>query len=451
MAALAAIAMWGCAATGSKPKDDMGASMNEWRSERAVEKGIQKQIQPPTDGARRRESDLLGAGEPIWLQSGKSRVLHLSNRVKRVSLGNPDLAGIVVLGPQTIMINAKDLPRRQGPATAGSLGTGRVGVVSGRPFTPEPQVAETTLAVWYGGAERPDVHTVFVADFLDQQVMLEVTVAELNRTAMENHGIDFRQIGTSFVSAYFMGGGVGPRVPGLATTVPPIATPLFPLTLAEDKPQFAFQLPQDDITAFIKFLQTEGLATVLAQPKLVAMSGQSAVFQVGGEIPIRIVTSFVSDIQFKPFGTLVTFIPRVSEEGEIMLTVTPEVSQPDFSSPVEGIPTFRTRRASTSARLKNGETLVIGGLMQRSRREEVRGLPYLKDIPGIGYIFRDTIYIDDVTELMVVVTPRLVQPMAPGTELALPTDRPPLTKDDMRTAPDPAEVTRPRVPEVFLP
>ena len=451
-ALLAAAAMCGCTNSATKTNAELGEAIETWRSERAVEKGIAQQlVKPEARGAA--ASDTLGAGDPIWIQSGKSRVLHLPSRVKRVSLGNPDLAGIVVLGAQTIMINAKELPAaRTSSAAAGALATTRVGIASNRPFTPEPRVSETTLAIWYGGNERPDAHTIFVADFLDQQVMIEVTVAELNRTSMEEHGIDFRQIGTSFVSAYFMGGGVGPKVPGLATTVPPVATPLLPLTLSEDRPTGVFQLPEEDITAFIKLLQTEGLATVLAQPKLVAMSGQPAVFQVGGEIPIRIVTSFVSDIVFKPFGTLITFVPRVSEEGDILLTVTPEVSEPDFTAPtVEGIPTFRTRRASTSGRLRNGETLVIGGLIQRARREQVRGVPYLKDIPGVGYIFRDTTYIEDVTELMVVVTPRLVRPMEAGTQVALPTDRPPLTKDEIRTKPDPAELTRPRVPEVFLP
>ncbi|MFM9587386.1 hypothetical protein ACKI11_47790, partial [Streptomyces caniscabiei] len=90
---------------------------------------------------------------------------------------------------------------------------------------------------------------------------------------------------------------------------------------------------------------------------------------------------FTTAVVFKGFGTIVTFVPRVSEEGDIMLTVTPEVSEPDFSSPIEGLPTFRTRRASTATRLKNGETLMIGGLLQSERTQSVRGVPYLQDIP----------------------------------------------------------------------
>ncbi len=219
-----------------------------------------------------------------------------------------------------------------------------------------------------------------------------------------------------------------------------------PLSVTSDSPTWAFILPDENITGFIEALQEDGLATILAQPKIMAMSGQPALFQVGGEIPIRISSGFATDIVFKPFGTLVNFTPRVSEEGDIFLTVAPEVSQPDFARTVEGIPTFRTRRAATSARLRNGETLVLGGLLQNDRLEAVRGVPYLMNIPGLGYVFRNTSYIEDVTELLVVVTPHLVRAIPNGEHESLPTDRGPLTIDDVRTQQDPAEMTRPRIP-----
>jgi pilus assembly protein CpaC len=269
-----------------------------------------------------------------------------------------------------------------------------------------------------------------------------VTVAEINRTSLEQHGIDFRQVGSTVSSNMFMGGGFGP----LELFPVPVDDSISPLFYAADRPNFAFRLPKDDITALIQVLQTEGMATILAQPKILALSGQYAVFQVGGEIPIRIISSFVAQVEFKPFGTLVNFLPRVSEEGDIILTVTPEVSQPEFNQRVEGIPTFRTRRASTTARLGDGETLVIGGLMQTQRLEEVRGVPYLQDIPVAGFVFRDTSYVDEVTELMVVVTPHIVNPIAAGETLALPTDRPPLTNEEIRTKPEPQKATRPRFP-----
>src|SRR5438309_413965 len=409
-----------------------------------ISEGFQKETIPAEAAAApSRGGAMLEPGESIWVRSGKSRVLQLKNPIKRVSLGEPSLAGIVVLGPRTIMINAKEAPPPPGGESGG--GARSSGVVTGKTLTPEPRVAETTLIVW-DGSQTPDIHTLFIADFIDQQILLEVTVAELDRTAMEEHGIDFRAAANSFVNAYFMGGGAGPRPGGQQVIVPSQGAALLPIGTTTDHPTYGFNLPSSDITAFIQILQSEQLATVLAQPKLLAMSGQNAVFQVGGEIPIRIATGFATDIVFKPFGTIVNFIARISDEGDILLTVNPEVSQPDFSSPVEGIPTFRTRRASTATRLRNGETLVIGGLLQRSRNELASGVPYLQDIPAVGYIFRHTVYSDSVTELMIVVTPRLVAPMRPGTEVAVPSDRPPLSNEDSRTKADPAEVTRPRVP-----
>jgi Flp pilus assembly secretin CpaC len=408
------------------------------QSKAAVTDSINKEIVPPANAkpAERAPGTVI-PGEPIWLRSGKSRVLQLRNPIRRVSIGDPDVASIVVLGPRTVMLNARPAP---GGPPAADMTTRNAGVVTGRTLTPEPVVRETTLMLWDGG-ERPDVHTLTVADFSNQQVLLEVTVAEINRTAMEEHGIDFRNMATSFASAYFMGGGFGPGSVGL---VPPNTN--FPLSTTSTSPTYAFHLPKEDITAFIQLLQTEGLATILAQPKLTAMSGQNAVFQVGGEIPIRIATGFTSDVQFKPFGTIVNFVPRVSDEGDIMLTVTPEVSQPDFNSPVEGIPSFRTRRASTAAQLRNGETLVIGGLLQKADRELVSGVPYLQDIPFVGYVFRSTQHTSEITELLVVVTPHVVAPMPVDTELALPTDRGPLTNGEIRTQPNPYGVTRPRLP-----
>jgi len=397
--------------------------------------------------ARATANGVLQAGDAIWVQAGKSRMVHLSSPVRRVSIGNPEMAGIVVLGPRTIMINAKPFERERAQRTSGT-NTNRTASVSGRTLTPEPRFTETNFMVW-GQGDEPTVHSLFVADFIDRQVVLEVTVAEINRTAIEQHGIDFRSMARTFISAYFMGGGAGP-FPG-ATVPPQVNQPLMPLTMSGEAPTFAFQLPQEDITGFIQAMQSEGLATILAQPRLLAMSGQNAVFQVGGEIPIRIATGFATDVEFKPFGTIVNFIPRVSEEGSIMLTVTPEVSQPDFDSTVEGIPSFRTRRASTSTRLKDGETLVIGGLLQTNRRETVRGVPYLKDIPGLRYIFATTNYTDEVIELMVVVTPYVVEPMPEGVQIALPTDRGPLTHDDVRTRKEDAEAARPRIPGIFEP
>jgi Flp pilus assembly secretin CpaC len=423
--------------------DQFKESMADWSAGKAVDDGLRRQIQAPEQSDSAGGSPtVLAPGMPVWIQAGKSRIVQFQTPVRRVSISNPELAGIVVLGPTTLLINAKapkDAPAPQAlPFAAQSQD---FGVVSATTLTPPPTVHETSLVVW-DQSGIPSSHTIFVADFIDRQVMLEVTVAEVNRTSLEQHGIDFRQVGSTFSSNMFMGGGFGP----LEGLIVPIDDAVSPLAQGLDRPNFAFRLPKDDITALIQVLQSEGMATILAQPKLLALSGQYAVFQVGGEIPIRIISAFVAEVEFKPFGTLVNFLPRVSEEGNIILTVTPEVSQPEFNNRVEGIPTFRTRRASTTARLGDGETLVIGGLMQTQRIEEVRGIPYLQDIPLVGFAFRNTNFFDEVTELMVIVTPHIVNPIAAGEMLSLPTDRPPLSNEEIRTKPEPFKATRPRFP-----
>jgi len=307
-------------------------------------------------------------------------------------------------------------------------------------LTPPPNVAETTIAIWSGG-QGPDVHTLTIADFINEQVQLEVTVAELDRTALEEHGIDFRVLQNDFFAAGFLGGGGG-VIPGQIFP----SQPLLPLQFGTTAPTYAFVWPNEDVAVFLKILETEGLADVLAQPTLLAMSGQNAVFQSGGEIPIQMSTAFTAGVQFKPFGTIVNFLPRVSEEGDIMLTVTPELSQPDFTQEVQGVPTFKTRRASTTARLRNGQTMVVGGLLQTIRQETQSGVPYLKDIPFLGYAFRSTSYSSQTNELIVIVKPRLVQPLPVGTRLPLPTDTGPMTREEARTKVSPAEVTQPRLP-----
>jgi Flp pilus assembly secretin CpaC len=441
--ALVAVVAFGCGPKNNGMSDEFQQKLAEWSAGKALEDATALQV---ADGDGPAGTDYLDPGEPIWIQSGKSRIIRLARPVRRVSIANPELAGIVVLGPTTLMINAKELAKETRGAATGRMSAeiGTSTSISGRTLTPPPRYDETTLVLWDSGGEAAS-HTIFVADFIGEQVMLEVTVAELNRTAFEEHGIDFQSLNSTFSSSFFLGGGGAP-IEGILPVQPEGTKGILPLFTEAGKPTFAFRLPDEDITAFIQVLQTEGLATILAQPKIMALSGQPAVFQVGGEIPIRIVSSFIANIEFKPFGTLVSFIPQVTEEGDIFLTVTPEVSQPDFNSPVEGIPTFRTRRASTSARLRNGETLVLGGLMQTARVEEVRGIPYLQDVPFAGHFFRHTTYNDEITELMVLVTPRLVHPISDGQHIVLPTDREPLTNEEIRTKPHPAKATRPRIP-----
>lgn len=385
----------------------------------------------------------LELGEPIWVQVGKSKVLRLPQRANRVSIGDPEIAGIVVVGPETIIVNGKLLPARDAENSDGQGVQVSSGIFLGRTLTAEPRFFETTLVLW--GDQGIDVHPLIIAEFDPHEVLLEVTVAEVNRTAMEQHGLDWRVAQQNLIAAGYMAGGFG-AVPGFG--VPPLSPtdPILPLISGNAGPTYAAIFPDEDVAIFLRALETEGLARILAQPKLTAMSGQTAVFQSGGEIPIRISSSFVATVEFKPFGTLVNFTPRVTENGDIFLTVTPEVSEADFSQTVEGIPTFRTRRASTTTKMRSGETLLIGGLLQTNVTEQLEGLPYLKDIPYLGYAFSTTRYGRETLELMVVVKPTSVLPIPAGEpDLVLPVDRGPLTRNEALTKSEAAEVSRPRL------
>jgi pilus assembly protein CpaC len=174
-------------------------------------------------------------------------------------------------------------------------------------------------------------------------------------------------------------------------------------------------------------LETEGLSKILAQPTVVARSGETADFLVGGEIPIPIAQggSFGSiTVEYKSFGISVQFTPTVLSNDQIHLKIAPEVSEPDFTlgSVIAGflVPAFRTRRASTGVDLRDGESFAIAGLLSEDIVESVEKFPVLGDVPVLGALFRSSQFQREETELVLVVTPRLVEPLS--SEPRLPTD-----------------------------
>jgi pilus assembly protein CpaC len=168
---------------------------------------------------------------------------------------------------------------------------------------------------------------------------------------------------------------------------------------------------------------------ILAEPNLVAISGQEASFLVGGEVMIPIPQfAGVITLQSRQFGVGLKFTPTVLEEGRINLVVSPEVTELVKFDTVAttglggllAVPTFTTRRIATTVQLRDGQSLAIGGLLQDNIKEQVKRFPVLGEIPILGALFRSSDFQKDKTELMVVVTPRLINPLQPG--YALPSD-----------------------------
>ncbi|MDE2366769.1 MAG: type II and III secretion system protein family protein, partial [Betaproteobacteria bacterium] len=239
---------------------------------------------------------------------------------------------------------------------------------------------------------------------------LEVKIAEINRTVAEKLGFDFqratRKAGGVFtqVMTGFFGGAPGQLFQSLSN-------------------------PNMGDSFLIDAEKKDGVIQILAEPTIVAISGQEASFLVGGEVMIPIPQfGGVITLQSRQFGVGLKFTPTVLEEGRINLVVSPEVTELVKFDTVAttglggllAVPTFTTRRISTTVQLRDGQSLAIGGLLQDNINETVNRFPVLGELPILGALFRSSNFQKDKTELMVVVTPRLVKPLAPG--YTLPTD-----------------------------
>jgi pilus assembly protein CpaC len=182
-----------------------------------------------------------------------------------------------------------------------------------------------------------------------------------------------------------------------------------------------------DVDVLLQALETRGVARRLAEPNLTALSGDTASFLAGGEFPVPIAADDGKvTVEFKKFGVGLDFTPTVLENGIINLQIAPEVSQIDPTSSVKfndiEIPGLVVRRAKTTVELRDGQSFVMAGLLQSTGNYDIRKFPWLGDIPILGALFRSTSYRKQETDLVIIVTPRLVKPLAPGTQIATPFD-----------------------------
>ncbi|MBA4117394.1 MAG: pilus assembly protein [Candidatus Puniceispirillum sp.] len=185
-----------------------------------------------------------------------------------------------------------------------------------------------------------------------------------------------------------------------------------------------------DVTSLLDIFEQEGLATTLAEPNLIALSGETASFLAGGEYPFPVPQSNTSlSIEFKPFGISLAFTPTVLGSNMINLRVKPEVSDLDtsiqLSYPINGVavsvPGLKTRKAETSVELASGQSFAIAGLLSSTMASTLTDLPGIGDLPIIGALFRSTNFQSKRTELVIIVTPYIVNPSSPK-KLTLPTD-----------------------------
>lgn len=289
-------------------------------------------------------------------------------------------------------------------------------VLSGRVSSPRKVARALELASLYAGENVTNLMVVGGSS----QVMLKVRFAEMSRSVSKglNGSLGFQNSSGTNVSAGETGTYLsGTNSPGSQIEVASgvLGAAVFGLTSGGLA-----------IEVLLEALETKGMVRTLAEPNLVALSGQEATFLAGGQVPVPIVTSEGSGISYKNFGIEMTFLPTVVDNDLINLNLSISVSAPDAASTtvVNGVTSvgFSRKATSTVVEIKDGQSLAIAGLLEDNFRDNVGQVPWLGDIPVLGALFRSASYARDQTELVVIVTPHLVSPVD-GDSLTLPTDR----------------------------
>lgn len=270
-----------------------------------------------------------------------------------------------------------------------------------------------------------------------QQVMLRVRVGEIQREALKELGVDLSAFNIAGSGSLIFGTGAGlpgffPPLDGSDNRVPGSFIISDPLTDANGSRGILlgqYTRNNRSVGGMLRALEHDGLFKLLAEPNLVAISGEEAEFLAGGEIPIPVPQggsgSTTISIEYKPFGVAVRFRPFVLNENRIRMEVQPEVSELDSANGVTisgfTVPALSTRRAKTTVELAPGESFMIAGLIKDQVRSSIEQLPGVKELPVLGALFRSTNFQRNESELVIAVTPYIVDPMK-SSDVRLPTD-----------------------------
>lgn len=327
----------------------------------------------------------------------------------------------VVSGAQSALESAK---RLEAPVRA----TGGQAVVTGRSSNMVEHQRSTAAARATGDSDKIIDTSVINHSGM---VQVEVKIVELSRTVMKDVGIDWNS-GTSRAAGVLPNGQLNPAgvlpngkiMEGGSGTWGAVSN--FSPAISNG---FALMFDSRNFGAKLRLLESNGMARTLAEPTLVALSGQSASFRAGGEIPVPESGGLgTQTVTYKSFGIGLTVTPTVLAPNRIALKVAPESSELDYINAIEVIngeqimrmPALRVRKADTTVEMGEGESYIISGLVSRQTIANVSKMPFLSELPIIGAFFRNIKYEQDERELVIVVTPRLVKPIAKGTELPLP-------------------------------
>jgi pilus assembly protein CpaC len=405
-------------------------------------------VQKPTGGVTAEVSQGV-----LTLDSGKGTMLHLPEDAVSVFVADPSIADVQVPSPRAVFV----LGKKGGSTTLYALGANnrpifqRTVVVNRDMLSMRAMLKARfpTMNIEVSGAQGSLVLTGQAQNAADAdavvqavtpmmadkevlinrmtierplQVQLRVRITEVDRNVTQQWGINWQAIGHAagnWYSGIFSGR-------QLYNYNQPITnangTVSYPVNLPTNNAYSllgAFHTGNTDIRALIDALNQEGLLTVLAEPNLVALSGQTASFLAGGEFPIPVsqVNGAIT-VEFKQFGVKLDFTPTVLNDRRISLKVRPEVSQIDTTASVTTggvtVPGLSVRRADTTVELASGQSFAIGGLLQSNTSDVVSQVPGIGSLPVLGKLFSSTNYQNNKTELVIMVTPYIVEPTDPS-------------------------------------
>lgn len=384
----------------------------------------------------------------VTLQTHEQRPWHLPPNLERIAIADPSVVDLVRVkgrhdallvgkqagettlllwrrgdaSPQRLTIRVRGAVQQQlldGTGTQIAAQDGKALLSGSAPTLLDHEQARAAAAD-AAGAKGAVTDTSTVAS--GGVVQVDVKVVEFDKTAMDQLGLNFSATNNGF-SYGFSGPTSQMASSSDSDSDSSVISSAFGLVLGHKSAD-----GRHSWSSSINLLKGDGMARVLAEPTLVALSGQSASFLAGGELPIPEPQGLgTTTITYKQFGIGLTVTPTVLGPNRIALKVAPEASDLDYTNALQlagvSVPAITTRRADTTVELGDGETFVIGGLVSQSITSQVNKIPLLGDIPIIGAFFRDLKYSRQDKELVIMVTPHLVQPIARGAKLPLPGER----------------------------
>jgi pilus assembly protein CpaC len=398
----------------------------------------------------------LAAGDALLLRRGTGRILHLNGPAANVFVADPKVAEVHPAGPTTLfvfgvgagrttiaaldangrLLGAYDVTVQPSVFSATSAQAEIARMVPAAHVQVQAQPKGLLLTGWVGSPAEAARVVAIAQGFLEGgqtlqnqivvrasvQVTLAVRIVQMTRSLSDNLGINWQALGTigsiGTLGLGFTGAG------GVASLV---TNGFVPASAFSNASQYT--LKSLNINAALNALAQDGLVRMLAEPNLTVISGQTASFLVGGQIPVPVPgQNGQVTIEYKNFGVSLKFLPTVFSDGRINIHVAPEVSQPSTASTVSVaaanqvlvVPSFNVSQAETTVQLGSGQSFAIGGLLQDTINDSGSGIPNLGNVPILGALFHNDNFTRQQTELVIIVTPYIVHPVDSVRQLQTP-------------------------------